>query len=409
MEHARPPAELCLDGGPATRAEAWRRWYKQFTVFLKASGVHKEGSDVQASLLVNLIGAEGYDIYSTFKFGADESSEKLETVVKKFDNHFGTKQNTTMSRFKFFTRNQEVSESIDDYVTALRILSQYCEFEHLEESLIRDRIVCGVTDARVRDRLLRSEDLTLDKAVKICQANEMSNEENRQIEVGKTSVGGGGGGESSATVDAVSSGAGTSVVRGRGGWRRARGRARAGGGGSGARGMSRTRDSGGSASAKCCAACGHWRCDGSSQCPAKYVLCFACDRRGHYGRMCPVKNNKVYDLCEDDEDNLFYVSTLEEQSQHNRHSKWYESLYLACSGKKINFKLDTGSDLNVISMANYKGLGCKDKYVEICSIKARSFCGNYIPIVGKCTINLTYKDTRTHYSLLLQRRTVKAF
>ncbi|XP_061710675.1 uncharacterized protein K02A2.6-like [Cydia pomonella] len=188
MEHARPPPELCLEGGPAARAEAWRRWYTQFQVFLKASGVYKETSDVQASLLVNLIGSEGYNVYLTFRFTKDENRDDLQTLVDKFNDHFGTKQNETMARFKFFSRNQESGESIDEYVTALKILAQQCEFKDLEESLMRDRIVCGVASSKVRDRLLRAEDLTLEKAVKITQANEMSSEEKRQIEGSKVAV-----------------------------------------------------------------------------------------------------------------------------------------------------------------------------------------------------------------------------
>lgn len=49
MEHARPPPELQIEGSPATRADAWKKWWKQFEVFLKASGVNKESKDVQAS------------------------------------------------------------------------------------------------------------------------------------------------------------------------------------------------------------------------------------------------------------------------------------------------------------------------------------------------------------------------
>ena len=38
--------------------------------------------------------------------------------------------------------------------------------------MIRDRLVLGVSSQRVRERLLRRDDLDLDKAVKICQAAE---------------------------------------------------------------------------------------------------------------------------------------------------------------------------------------------------------------------------------------------
>ena len=50
--------------------------------------------------------------------------------------------------------------------------SHHCEFGTLKESLIRDRIVAGIKDAKVRERLLRETDLSLDKAISICRASE---------------------------------------------------------------------------------------------------------------------------------------------------------------------------------------------------------------------------------------------
>ena len=45
-----------------------------------------------------------------------------------------------------------------------------CQFDNLRDSMIRDRLVLGVSSQRVREPLLREDDL--DKAVKICQAAE---------------------------------------------------------------------------------------------------------------------------------------------------------------------------------------------------------------------------------------------
>ena len=40
--------------------------------------------------------------------------------------------------------------------------------------MIKDRIVCGIDDKSVRERLLRDNDLTLDKAINIVRAAETS-------------------------------------------------------------------------------------------------------------------------------------------------------------------------------------------------------------------------------------------
>ncbi|KAJ8020171.1 hypothetical protein HOLleu_39692 [Holothuria leucospilota] len=51
------------------------------------------------------------------------------------------------------------------YVTDLCVKAKSCEFGDLFDSLIRNRIVCSITDHLVRARLLRDENLTQDKAV----------------------------------------------------------------------------------------------------------------------------------------------------------------------------------------------------------------------------------------------------
>ena len=97
---------------------------------------------------------------------------KLEPVIAKFDEYFNPRKNLPYTRFKFFTYSQANGQTIDEYVTELKSRSRHWEFGTLKESLIRDRIVAGIQDAKVRERLLRETDLSLDKAVSICRASE---------------------------------------------------------------------------------------------------------------------------------------------------------------------------------------------------------------------------------------------
>ena len=70
-------------------------------------------------------------------------------------------------------------------------------FEDLKNDLMVDRIVCGIQSDTVRKLLLRTEDLTLDKAVKICQIHELSEMRVQELQKEKS--------EKSATVDAMGS------------------------------------------------------------------------------------------------------------------------------------------------------------------------------------------------------------
>ena len=66
---------------------------------------------------------------------------------------------------------------MDAFVTELKQKASLCEFGELKDSLIRDRIVCGIRNDTVRARLLRERELTLQSAIDICMAAEVSESE----------------------------------------------------------------------------------------------------------------------------------------------------------------------------------------------------------------------------------------
>ena len=64
-------------------------------------------------------------------------------------------------------------------ITDLRRRAEYGEFGALKDSLIRDQIVVGINDPKLRERLLRETDLSLEKAIKLCRITEQSKEQSK--------------------------------------------------------------------------------------------------------------------------------------------------------------------------------------------------------------------------------------
>ncbi len=87
----------------------------------------------------------------------------------------------TKLKVLFFSHKQEPNESIDQYVTELKNRSKSCEFGDLTESLIKDKIVCGISDESLRESLLMPTDLTLEKAITSCCAKETTRQQAREV------------------------------------------------------------------------------------------------------------------------------------------------------------------------------------------------------------------------------------
>ena len=98
------------------------------------------------------------DIYNTFAWDAEGDEMKVDKIIEKFKAYCNPRKNITYERHVFNTRNQKAGQSIDQYVTDLRTKAKTCEFGTLCESLIRDRVVCGIMDDKLRARLLRESD-----------------------------------------------------------------------------------------------------------------------------------------------------------------------------------------------------------------------------------------------------------
>ena len=75
-------------------------------------------------------------------------------------------------RYRFNKRDQEAGESIEFYVGKLRSLAKSCNYGELTDRLIRDRLVVGIRENSVPQKLLQESKLKLPKCTNICRANE---------------------------------------------------------------------------------------------------------------------------------------------------------------------------------------------------------------------------------------------
>ena len=120
-----------------------------------------------------------------YRWDEEEDAMKVEPIVKKFKQYCNIRRNITWERHTFNTRNQMPGETVDYYATDpdLRTKARTCVFANLlvTDGLIRDRIVCGITDDHTRSRLLRETDLSLKKTLDTCRASEATSAQMKSL------------------------------------------------------------------------------------------------------------------------------------------------------------------------------------------------------------------------------------
>lgn len=144
MQNLKPLGPLKFDGNIS---ENWRKWKQKWMLYAKASGVEKKDEATQCAVLLHVIGDDALEIYDSFTFEESEQ-DKIAPLIAKFEAYCSPKKNLTYERYIFNTCTQS-GRPFDTFVVDLRNKAKTCEFGALQNSLIRDRIVCGIDSNRI--------------------------------------------------------------------------------------------------------------------------------------------------------------------------------------------------------------------------------------------------------------------
>ena len=170
-----PPKPLVIVDNLAT---SWKQWKKIWQRYEIAAGIYKQSDLVRVATLLSVIGEDAVQIFDTFTWREGEQDDKMKDVLAKFDEYCEPRTQVIYQRYRFNNRKQEAGESIVAYVTELRMIAKNCAHDGITpDEILRDRLVLGIRDDKVREKLLRITDLTLQKALDICKAAEQTSQQ----------------------------------------------------------------------------------------------------------------------------------------------------------------------------------------------------------------------------------------
>ena len=298
-----------------SRPNDWPLWSRRFERFRHASGLSEKDEVTQVHTLIYAMGDQADDILRSF--GLSEAEEKnYATVLGKFQNYFVKRKNTIFERAKFNRRAQEDGEPVDDFIMDLYRLAEHCEYGTLRDEMIRDRIVVGLRNAALSEKLQMDADLDLDKAIKAARQSESIKEQQTLLRSGF---------REERAVGAVSKQP----------YNRPKRKSK--------RDTPPSQQSQSSSPSNSCSRCGRFPGHPRQQCPARDETCHKCGKRGHFQAMCRSKpgGRKVSSVEVNDQEAFMGVV---QDSEHN--NPWVITLLL--NGKPQEFKIDTGADVSVV-------------------------------------------------------------
>ncbi|KAG7297094.1 hypothetical protein JYU34_020036 [Plutella xylostella] len=228
----------------------WMSYCEQLNCYML---LHDISEEKKVPLLLTKLSINVYENLSGLCSPLSPIKLTYKELCDKLDNFYHPKTNVAMYRAKFKDRKQEETESIKDYIMALRKMTRDCAFTDMNEQL-KERLLNGVHNETIRYELLKIADKSLDELITTAETAEMAyrlaHKENPK----------------SVEMFAVR-------TQNKPYYKKSTGN---------------NQDSSGS-KCFCCGKIGHMR----SECSLRYKFCSECGQKGHIFRVCSRKNTNI--------------------------------------------------------------------------------------------------------------------
>ncbi|XP_075159688.1 uncharacterized protein LOC142232866 [Haematobia irritans] len=359
MDSLKAVGDLKLSGN---QKKNWKIFKEDFEDFIVARNV-KLSEASKLALLRNQIGPDGKEIIRNLEL-SDEDRKSYEKVINALDNLFGSHTNILYERFVFYNRNQMEHEPVESFIKEIRELASSCEFSNVCE-MVRDRIVLGVSDKKLQEKLLKMENITMEQATLECKIFEKQKEQVRAVQ------------ETKKIVDEVKEHSGITDNND-----------------DACIDKLYTKAPGKDSTTKYrtnrqCNKC--FKIHRKDNCPAFGKKCHKCKKLNHFSVACKSRAVKVNTLSygeEDSDTNSEFALTYSIKSGSKKDVWMHEVMVL---NTPVKFKLDTGSDANIIPFYILRQI-IKNPSLKPTKTMLTSYSGHKICPIGEIVLPCVAKD-----------------
>ena len=367
------------------KIETWSSYSERLNFYFKANDI--EDDDKKKSILLTVCGPATFNLLKSLLQPASLEEKSYRDYIDVLKTHHDPVPSAIIQRYKFNSRVRNTGETVAGYVAALKSLGEHCEYgEHLHD-MIRDRLVCGINDARIQRRLLQETKLTYKAALEIAQAMELADRDTHDLQSQAHSP--------TAAVQTL----GESEVR---------------------RG-SKAQVSKVTTTSRSINNC--YRCGGNhspATCKFKQAECYLCKKIGHIAKRCrgrkssqqqPVKRSNSQSRPSRSKLHSVVEEVSSDDSLDNPAPTDYSLFTLQTNSKPIvvsvkvnkvvlDMEVDTGAALSVISEVTFKN---NFSFVKLdhCNIVLSTYTGQKLSVLGKFGTKVEYESKQYQLPLIV--------
>ena len=162
--------------------EEWPQYVERLDQFFEANELTGEDkASKRRATFLSVVGPGPYKLLRSLVSPAKPSDKTYEQLVAILSEHYSPAPSEVMQRFRFNSRSRKPGESVAAYVAELRRLTEHCNYGDTLDKMLRDRIVWGITDDNIQEKLLQTSDLTLTRALAIAHSAETAHKNLKEM------------------------------------------------------------------------------------------------------------------------------------------------------------------------------------------------------------------------------------
>lgn len=364
----KPPPYLDINDGNV--AENFKKWKRQFEVYLLASGASDKEGPIQTAILLHSAGPHILEIYDQFTWEHPNDKNKPDKVLQKLESYCTPRKSEVLESHRFW--QIPYHEPFDIFLTELKSRASGCNFQDTDR-MIRDKIVFTVS-GKLQELLLREDNLCLQKAIQICRAYEQSNKYVQEIRDTRPS-------STPSNVAQVKSSYRTKSQR-------SKFRPQSS---SSTTSVHVSEQSNTKSMTRPCKFCGQFHEFKREKCPAWGKTCSNCGGTNHFSKRC--RRKRIHAVTTehsdaDDNSDEFWLSYVQAEAKSKITAK------MKVNNCDVNFQLDTGAEINTI---NQKFV--KKSQVMAKNTKLRMWNHSIVNSLGETTLKITNCKTNTQHEV----------